>query len=192
MDRSEGPQRLRLFVACRLPGEIVEQVAAWQGQVIHARGGVRPMPRESLHVTLVFLGSQPAAALADITETVRRRTAAARRPSFQLWRYRETPRVGMLSLTELALPGDHYAGRANELAGGLMLDFQAAGIYEPEKRDWKPHITVARFRTPPRLTPALPSLGPFSPLDVALYESKLSPNGSTYRVIDSALFGSGL
>ena len=79
-----------------------------------------------------------------------------------MWRYRETPRVGMLTLTELALPGETYAGRANELAGGLMLDFQAAGIYEPEKRDWKPHITVARFRAAPRLTPAIPTLEPFS------------------------------
>ena len=59
-----------------------------------------------------------------------------------------------------------------------MLDFEAAGIYERENRDWRPHVTVARFRTPPRLRPALPELGSFSPLDVALYESTLSPAGS--------------
>jgi 2'-5' RNA ligase len=94
----------------------------------------------------------------------------------------------MLTLTELALPGDAYAGRANELAGRLMLDFQAAGIYEPEKRDWKPHITVARFRTAPRLTPAIPALEAFNALDVALYESKLSPSGSSYQVLGSTPF----
>jgi 2'-5' RNA ligase len=96
----------------------------------------------------------------------------------------------MLTLTELALPGDAYAGRASELAGLLMLDFQAAGIYEPEKRDWKPHITVARFRTAPRLAPAIPALGTFSALDVALYESKLSPSGSAYSVLKSTPFTS--
>ena len=149
---------------------------------------MRPTPAESLHITLVFLGSQPAAAVTDIADTIRRRTEAARRPTFQVWRYRETPRVGMLTLTELALPGDAYAGRANELAGRLMLDYQAAGIYEPEKRDWKPHVTVARFRTAPRLTPALPTLGSFSALDVALYESTLGPKGSTYEVLCSAPF----
>ena len=188
MDRSEEPRRPRLFVAYRLPDAIVERVAAWQRDVFAGQGAVRPTPSGSLHVTMVFLGSQPAAAVSNIADTVRRRTEAARRPSFQLWRYRETPRVGMLTLTELALAGDAYAGRANQLAGALMLDFKAAGIYEPEKRDWKPHITVARFRAAPRLTPAIPALGPFSALDVALYESKLSPSGSAYSVITSAPF----
>jgi 2'-5' RNA ligase len=149
---------------------------------------VRPTSPESLHVTMVFLGSQPGAAVSDIADTLRRRTEAARRPSFQLWRYRETPRVGMLTLTELALAGDAYAGRGSELAGRLMLDFQAAGIYEPETRDWKPHITVARFRTPPRVSAPIPQLGPFSALDVALYESKLGPSGSVYSVLQSSAF----
>ena len=191
MQTDGEPPRLRLFVAYRLPDAIVDEVAAWQRQTFAKTGGVRPTPPESLHVTMVFLASQPAAGVTGIADTVRRRTEAARRPIFQLWRYRETTRVGMLTLTELALPGDAYAGRAGELAGALMLDFEAAGIYERENRDWRPHVTVARFRTPPRAAPALPALGAFSPLDVALYESKLSPSGSTYRVVDSAIFGSG-
>src|SRR5687767_6506027 len=191
MDRNEGPQRLRLFVAYRLPHEIVERVVAWQRQTLEDTTGVRPTPAESLHITMVFLGSQPAAAVDGIGDTVRRRVEEARRPSFQVWRYRETPRVGMLALTELALPGDAYDGRANELAGGLMLDFEAAGLYERENRDWKPHITVARFRTQPRLRPAVPELGSFSPLDVALYESKLSPVGSKYTVLASTPFTVG-
>jgi len=188
MDRSEGPQRLRLFVAYRLPDSIVERVVAWQRQTLEDATGVRPTPPEALHITMAFLGSQPSAAVAGIGHTVRRRVEGARRPSFQVWRYRETPRVGMLALTELALPGDAYAGRANELAGGLMLDFEAAGIYERENRDWRPHITVVRFGTQPRLRPAVPELGSFSPLDVALYESKLSPAGSQYSVLASTPF----
>lgn len=179
---------MRLFVAYRLPDAVVEAVAAWQRQTLADAAGVRPTPPESLHVTMVFLGSQPAAGVTEIADTIRRRAEAARQPRFQLWRYRETPRVGMLALTELALSGDAYAGRANELAGGLMLDFKAAGIYEPEKRDWKPHITVARFRNPPRLAPPVPALGPFSALDVALYQSKLSPAGSQYTVLASTPF----
>ena len=189
MERHGEPQRLRLFVAYRLSGEVVDALTAWQRLTLAGAAGVRPTPPESLHITLVFLGSQPAAAVSDISETIRRRTEAARRPAFHVWRYRETPRVGMLTLTELALPGDAYAGRANELAGRLMLDFQAAGIYDPEKRDWKPHITVARFRAAPRLTPAIPALGPFNAVDVALYESKLSPVGSSYTVLHSTPLG---
>ena len=64
MDRHGEPQRLRLFVAFRLPDAVVERVAAWQRQTLAGTGSVRPTPPESLHVTLVFLGSQPAAAVA--------------------------------------------------------------------------------------------------------------------------------
>jgi 2'-5' RNA ligase len=185
MERKEGPQRLRLFVAYRLPHAIVERVVAWQRLILEGATGVRPTPPESLHITMVFLGTQAAAAVAGIGDTVRRRVEKARRPSFQVWRYRETPRVGMLALTELALPGEGYACHASQLAGGLMLDFETAGIYERENRDWKPHITVVRFGTQPRLRPAVPELGSFSPVDVALYESRLSPAGSKYTVLAS-------
>jgi 2'-5' RNA ligase len=183
-------ERLRLFVAYRLPGDIVERLIGWQRTAFKGLDGVRPTLPESLHITLVFLGSQPATAVAGLVDTIRRATAAARQPCFKVWRYRETPRVGMLTLSEQALPGDHYTGRANEHTGRLMSDFQRAGIYEPEKRDWKPHITVARFRTPPRARPVVPDLGTFSALDVALYASKLSPLGSTYTVLESAPFPS--
>lgn len=197
MDRGAGP-RPRLFVAYRLPVSVVDAVAAWQRQVFAKAGGVRLTPPESLHVTLVFLGSQPVAAVAGIADVTRRRATAARRPSFQVSRYRETPRVGMLTLTELAeptlpeptLPGDAVAGRASEFAGQLMLDFEAAGLYRRESRDWRPHVTVARFRTPPRLRPSVPELGPFGPLDVALYHSALGPNGSVYTVLQSTPFAS--
>ena len=190
MEPGEAPPRVRLFVAFRLPDAIVERVTAWQQQTLAGLDGVRPIPADSLHVTMVFLGSQPATGVGDIADTVRRRAQAARQPSFHVWRYRETPRVAMLGLQENALPGDAWAGRANELTGQMMLDFEAAGIYERENRDWRPHITVARFRTPPRLKPTVPELGSFSPLDVALYESKLSPAGSVYTVRQSAPFAS--
>jgi 2'-5' RNA ligase len=190
MASGEAPPRARLFVAFRLPHAIVERVTLWQRETFRGLGGMRPTPADSLHVTLVFLGSQPATGVGDLADTVRRRAAAARRPSFHVWRYRETPRVAMLSLQEDALPGEAWAGRAGELTGQLMLDFEAAGIYEREHRDWHPHITVARFRTPPRLKPAVPELGSFSPLDVALYESKLSPAGSVHTVLQSAPFAS--
>ena len=81
MDRNEGPQRLRLFVACRLPQEIVERVVAWQRQTLEGATGVRPTPAESLHITMVFLGSQPGAAVDGIGETVRRRVGG---PSSEL------------------------------------------------------------------------------------------------------------
>ena len=52
-------------------------------------------------------------------------------------------------------------GRATRLAVDLHERLERLGVYEPEKRPWLPHVTVLRFRRPPRLRPALPDLGRF-------------------------------
>lgn len=178
----------RLFVAYRLPDAVVDAIAAWQAQAIEGRAGVRPTNRSQLHITMVFLGSQPVAGIDAIADTVRGCLVAARRPLFHVARYHETARVGMLNLQEEPVGGDHFAGRANESTGRLMQAFQAAGIYEPMFRDWRPHVTVARFRLPPRLRLDTPAMGSFSPIDVVLYQSTLSPTGSTYRAIETVGF----
>lgn len=178
----------RLFVAYRLPDPVAEAIAAWQRQSIEGQAGVRPTSASQLHITMVFLGSQPVGGIDAIADTVRRCLVAARRPVFHVAKYHETARVGMLNLQEEPVPGDNFAGRANESAGSLMQEFQAAGIYKPMFRDWRPHVTVARFRTPPQLRLDPPALGSFSPIDVVLYESMLSPSGSTYRAVETVGF----
>ena len=63
--------------------------------------------------------------------------------------------------------------------GQLMLALETAGRYARESRDWRPHVTVGRFRTPPRLRLSPPPVAPFAAADLALYESTSSPAGSS-------------
>ena len=108
---------------------------------------------------MVFLGSQPAAAVSDIADTVRRRTEAARCPRFQLWRYRETPRVGMLALTELALPGDSHAGRASELVQRYFGDTAPFAILlqgPPAELDRQGPALIRKLRSEPAVTTVSP------------------------------------
>jgi len=69
-----------------------------------------------------------------------------------------------------------------------MLALEASGRYVREYRTWRPHVTIARFRTAPRLKLEPPPLSPFEPTDVALYESVLAPSGSTYTLLDAFPF----
>jgi 2'-5' RNA ligase len=180
----ERDDRLRLFCALRLPGDIVERLVSWQAKAF-ADADVRILPQDHLHITLAFLGSRPRSDLDAVAQAVRSVARAARQPLFRVRRYRETPRVAMLVLQEELVPGDVYIGRANELAGDLMLRLEALGVYQRERRDWLPHVSVARFRTQPRLSPELPELGSFSPSEVALYSSVLRPTGARYEVLES-------
>ena len=79
--------------------------------------------------------------------------------------------------------------RAGALARDLHTRLQALGVYEPERREWLPHVTVIRFRQRPRLQPALPELGPFVSSDAAVYLSRLRPGGAQYEVLESVALG---
>ena len=140
------------------------------------------MPPENLHVTLAFLGGRPAAELRPIAAALRGAAAGAERPDLEVRGYRETRSVGMLVC-------DDDGGRATAFADDLFGRLEALGVYRREGRPWLPHVTVTRFRERPRLRPALPGLGPFSPSDAAVYLSRLHPSGARYEVLETAGLG---
>ena len=182
--------RFRLFCALQLPDDVVSSLVSWQSSTL-AGAEARIVPPDHLHVTLAFLGSRPAADVDAIAEVVQRVARNARVPLLRVRRYRETQRVGMLVLEEELVPGDTYVGRAQELAGALMQQLEERGVYKRERRGWMPHLTVARFRVPPKLSLEPPRLAAFSPSGVALYSSVLHPTGSRYRVLESCSLGIG-
>ena len=178
----EGDERIRLFLALQLPPGTMDAIVAWQGEALADAPGVRAVARENLHITLAFLGHRPAAELEPIAGALREAAEAAEPARLTLRGYRETRSVGMLTF-------DDEDGRAAALAADLHARLEALGVYEPERRRWLPHVTVARFRERPRLQPALPELKPFVPSDAAAYLSRLRPGGAQYEVLESMRVG---
>jgi 2'-5' RNA ligase len=175
-----GDDRLRLFLALRLPDDALDALVEWQAERL--RGVVRVVPREHLHVTLAFLGSRPAAELAGVLEALRRASARAERGMrLTPTRYRETGSVGMLVL-------DDEEGRAGAFAADLQERLERLGAYSRESRPWLPHLTVARFRERPRLR-LEPPARTFVPSDAAAYLSRLRPSGAQYEVLESVALG---
>lgn len=173
-----GDERLRLFLALRLPDDVLDALVAWQETL--ALG--RRVLRENLHVTLAFLGHRPVSELPSIVEALRDAAARARPPLLSVERYRETRSVGMVVL------GD-AGGRATALAADLHGRLERLAVYEPERRPWLPHVTVLRFGERPRLRPELPSFAPFVPSDAAAYLSRPSRSGARYEVVDAFALG---
>ena len=178
----EGRERIRLFCALRLPPETVDGLVEWQRHVFRGARDVRVLSAEHLHITLAFLGHRPVGEVEAILDALREAAAGAERPLLSLRRYRETRSVGMLAL-------DDEGGRAGLLARHLHTRLEALGVYEPERREWLPHVTVLRFKVRPRLRPQLPDLERFSPSDAAVYLSRLRPGGAQYEVLESVVLG---
>jgi RNA 2',3'-cyclic 3'-phosphodiesterase len=176
----EGREALRLFLALRLPEGTLDRLVEWQSE--HLRADVRLVRRDQLHITLAFLGRRPIDDLAPIATALREATGKAKPAVLSAARYRETKSVGMLVLKD---EGDHATAFAEDLHQRL----ERLGVYQREKRQWLPHVTVLRHRKAPRLKPPVPDLGEISPSDAAVYHSVLRPTGAQYDVLDSFALG---
>jgi 2'-5' RNA ligase len=177
--------RARLFVALDLPEATREGLTAW-GREALADPALRPVAPESLHITLAFLGHRPEQEIEVIAAAVRESAAPA--PWVELRDPEQRPARGRARLYTLPVisPG------AEALQGGLQQRLVEAGFYEPEKRPFWPHVTVARVRPEARGSrrPAVVSEPPGSipeelaeprlAVRMALYRSELQPTGARY------------
>jgi RNA 2',3'-cyclic 3'-phosphodiesterase len=176
---------MRLFAALALPEEVARPLLLMQAGV----PGARWQRREQLHLTLRFIGEVDGAKAVAIDEALA--TIAA--PGFTL----ELKGVGSFGGK---IPRDLWAGVAGcepllHLNRKIESALQRIGL-PAEPRKFTPHVTLARLRNSPRgavidyLTDhALYASLPFAVTAFALYSSKLTSDGSIYRVERSYALG---
>jgi RNA 2',3'-cyclic 3'-phosphodiesterase len=175
-ERLKSP-RARLFVALDLPDEIREGIAAWGSEAL-ADPALRPVAPESLHVTLAFLGHRPEKEIERIAEIARESIAPA--PWVEPRNPEPRPPRGRARLYALPVisPG------AEALQVGLEQRLVNEGFYEPEKRPFWPHVTVARVRPEARGSrrPAVVSEPP-GPIPEELAEPRIAVRMTLYRSV---------
>jgi RNA 2',3'-cyclic 3'-phosphodiesterase len=173
-----GAPRLRLFVALDLPAPAVAALTRFRDAAADPAVW-RPLDAASFHVTLAFLGHRPegdVAAIGDVLGALEARAA----PRLALGdAITLPPRRGRV-LT-VGLVDD---GALAELQAELSERLSAAGLYSPEARPFRPHVTVARIRPgarAPRGVDSAPEPVAFSAGDVVLYRSRLGRGGASYE-----------
>jgi 2'-5' RNA ligase len=181
---AEAPKNLRLFVALELPLEWKEALAEVQREQERAAPGYfRWVQPELVHLTLVFLGWQPAQRLDEVAAAVNR--AAAEIPTFRLTLGHVgtfgPPRAPRVLWVEALQPD----GRLQQLRAALERELRAAAISFDDK-PLVPHVTLARKRDgssgPIRLGESVVASAPHTVRQIVLMESKLSPRGPSYNV----------
>jgi len=183
-ERLKSP-RARLFVALDLPDRVRAGVVEW-GRGALADPALRPVKPESLHITLAFLGYLPEKEIPGLAKIVE--AIEARAPTIELGDPAPRPERGRPRL--FALPAESPGTIA--LQGVLEEKLVAARLFEPEKRPFWPHVTVARAyreergsKRPARVTrlpDELPKslLQPFDGVRLTLYRSQIQPQGAHY------------
>lgn len=183
-ERLKSP-RARLFVALDLPERVRAGIVAW-GRGALADPALRPVAAESLHITLAFLGWLPEKEIPRLAGVVE----SSRGPAVSIELGDPVPRPERGRPRLFALPAESPGAVA--LQAGLGERLVGARLFEPEKRPFWPHVTVARVRREERGSkrPALVSKAPgalpqalLQPAvcrRVTLYRSELQPQGAQY------------
>lgn len=186
---------MRLFVALDIDHLIRERIARFVEGVRNFAPDARWVKEESLHVTLKFIGEQPESSVDQIKQALAATTGRSTEVVFRGYGFFPTAKsarvfwIGMEAGPELAA-----------LAATVDTNLRPLGIAE-EERKFNPHLTLARSaggsgaprwrkddgpkRTFQHLQEKLlvlpgPEFGSMTAREFFLYQSRLSPKGSTY------------
>jgi 2'-5' RNA ligase len=186
----------RLFAALDLPTEVCEELAEWaratavavRGAGGHARTALRLLDPERMHLTLCFLGARPVAEIEALASVIPGCAAHASELSLgaPVWLPSRRPRALAVEV--------HDDGELARLHDELVRALARAGRWEPERRRFRAHVTVARVRGGERRArkgageralswpepPPTPRAS-FYPQSLTLYRSFLAPGGATYE-----------
>lgn len=188
----------RLFVALPLPDHVkvvLDQAQRRLGRELK-RGPVRWQELERSHLTLVFLGQVEERKLAACLFAVR--TAAASCPPLPLrtGRFGAFPTAARPSVLWLGVEGDQH--RLGDLQGDLRRRLDEH-VQEELASRFRPHLTLARLKdAPPSLRRKVaellaedpPTTAEWRAHTVQLLESRLGPQGPSYRMLLEAPLGS--
>ncbi len=179
---------MRLFVAIGLPDDVRDRISSAIDGLRATPSPVSWIPAANLHVTVKFLGDIPPVRVPGVGDALQ--TAVSPFATFDL----ETEGGG--AFPSARAPRVLWVGFREplELARALQDNIESALSAAGVPRDAKPfhpHVTIGRIHgaTPPGWGDAAMRalagrrFGTVPVTSVLLYESRLSPSGSTYRVI---------
>jgi 2'-5' RNA ligase len=188
-----------LFVAIDPPPGVRERLLAWARAALGGvgapgsspgAGAARLLPAEAMHVTLCFLGNRPVEEIEDVAEALSRCEAEGGElfVGAPVWLPPRRPHA-------LALEVHDRHGELARLHATVQEQLCDAIAWQPERRRFRGHVTVARLgrrrsraRRPVALQATLPPTPPlsFAAREIALYRSWLAPAGASYELLASS------
>lgn len=187
---------MRLFIALDIDDAIRERITRFVDGVRNFAPDARWVKPESLHVTLKFIGEQPEAALDGIRHAMIDVQVSSSEIHFRGYGFFPT-----INSARVFWIGMESGPQLGALAAAIDDKMPALGIAK-EDRAFSPHLSLARgpgarsgsprrrqddgpnrtFQILQKKLAALPApeFGTMTPREFFLYQSQLSPKGSTY------------
>jgi 2'-5' RNA ligase len=193
-DRESRPEAKpqRLFIAVDLPGPVKTALASMVAPYRDRIPGARWTGSDGWHVTVKFLGATWPRLVDDVDRAVAAAAAATERFPSALTTVGVFPTARRARVVWAGLddPDSRFSAIVKQLVDCVGVHF------EPERRAFTPHLTLARLNPARAVGEFVPDLVGTSvaserfPVEaLVLYRSHLSPRGATYEALRSFPFG---
>lgn len=184
---------MRLFVAWLLDDSIVAALSRVQKKLANSCDGVRWVNPQQLHLSVKFLGDVPDSDVTQVTEAVVRGAAKCKPFTTSICGCGCFPPHGPVRIVWIG--AEESTGTMLQSAKEIIDALEEVG-FEPERREWLPHITIGRVRDDRShgcIRSAIEEHS-FETLDqsvqsVSVMSSVLSAQGPTYTALHTAELG---
>jgi RNA 2',3'-cyclic 3'-phosphodiesterase len=174
---------IRSFIALEIPEDPISEILKIRDEKIGRLENIRWEEKEKLHLTLKFLGDIDSEMIVTYSKALQKITDSYESlnlsfSGFGLFKRRDENKILWIGLNDNP--------QLIKIVDEIETAFNDFG-FEKEKRKFKSHITLLRFRGYEdsekivSLTEANLPLIEFKANKVTLFESKLLPSGSVYR-----------
>lgn len=183
------PEKIRAFIAARIPEAVLAQLVSAQEKLKRKFTDVSWTRVEAMHVTLQFLGNVESVRLPELEASLRQ--AIQRIPSFEM----QLAGFGSFGNRVLWIGISRGIEPLTSVAEAVRRTTKRFDVHE-EDRTFNAHVTLGRFRRPSRgVAAALRELdalafGSWRVQEIELIRSELSPHGSRYTTLATAPLGS--
>ena len=176
---------IRAFIAAQIDSKTVQKISEAIAQLKPNIPGLRWVPPTNLHLTLKFLGDVDEAKVDPIAEVLQRQLDPFPRFTINAKGLGVFPDAKRPRILWVGLEGSHLAALASTVESAL----EPFG-FVPEKRGFKPHLTVGRWRQsdkpPAKFAEELGrwkghEFGEFEVREIIFFQSMLTPEGAIHR-----------
>lgn len=182
---------IRAFIAVGIDPKTVERISEATDQLKPSIAGIRWVPLTNLHLTVKFLGDVEETTIDLIARALRQHIAPFPRFTINAKGLGVFPDVKRPQVLWVGLEGIHLA----ELASTVETALKPLG-FEPEKRGFKPHLTIGRWRERDKSTAKFIAelerwagyeFGKSEVRNIILFQSMLRPEGAIHRPLEKIL-----
>ena len=185
---------IRSFLAFELPPEIKKRALLVSEDVRRSGLNAKWVKVDNIHLTVVFMGDIKEEDVPAIKDKIKKVCLGFDPINISLNGIGVFPNSRRPRVLWLGLDGE--IERLSSLRDGLQEQLKTFGIKE-EKRPFRPHLTLGRFRKPGRGNSKLDDIisryeeleGPVCRLEeLIMFKSELRPQGAVYTMLCSWLF----